>query len=123
MKRREFGFLLSAAVSWPLVAFARQPRRAPRIGVLLPGPPATYVKPIAEFRRGLGERGYTEPQTLGLILRYSGSELERLPMLARELVSADVDIIVTSATPAVLAAMGCKLNSPNRDRCSSRRCR
>jgi putative tryptophan/tyrosine transport system substrate-binding protein len=105
MKRREFGIVLGAAISWPLFAFAQRPSRAPRIGVLFPGPPAIYATQLMELRQGLHERGYAEPQTLELIVRYSGNELERLPTLAQELVSNGPDIIVTSSTPGVRAVM------------------
>lgn len=113
MKRREFLKILGTSVSWPLSALAQESsRQRPRIGVLLPGPPATYAKPMVEFRRGLEAHRYVEPQTLELILRYSGTEFDRLPALARELVAAGVDVIVTSATPGVRAAMAATSTIP-----------
>lgn len=113
MRRRNFIVSTGVAAFWPFLATAQLQRRAtPRIGVLLPGPPETYVGPIANFRRGLAERGYREPQTVELDLRYSGAEPALLPVLAQQLVSGGVDVVVTSATPGVRAAMAATSTVP-----------
>jgi putative ABC transport system substrate-binding protein len=112
MKRRELLKVLGGAVGWPLAVAAQERRRRPRIGVLLAGPPAAFANRIADLRRGLEEHGYAEPERLELIFRYSETEPDRLPALARELVADDVDMIVTSATPGVRAAMAATSTIP-----------
>lgn len=112
MNRRNV--LLAAAVLLGTAAVARAqvPVGRLRIGVLLPGPVATYETGIANLRSALGDRGYVEPRSLQLVFRHAGTELDRLPALARELVEAEVDIIVTSATPGARAAMAATKTIP-----------
>lgn len=99
--------LLVAAVA------AAQPRgRRPRVGVLLPGTRDVYSSGIAALLEGLRERGHIEPGTLELVLRFSDGATDRLPALARELVAAEVDVIVTSSTPAIRAAMAATSTIP-----------
>jgi len=99
MRRREFMALTGAvAIFWPLAATAEQAGRVPRIGLL---GDATSWEPL---RQSLRDLGYTEGRTLMLESRQSGGESERWPELATELVRLNVDIIVTSGTPATLAA-------------------
>ena len=51
--------------------------------------------------KGLGgELGYVESRNLIFEGRYYGSQVERLPTLAAELVAVNVDVIVTGAPPA-----------------------
>jgi putative tryptophan/tyrosine transport system substrate-binding protein len=56
------------------------------------------------FRQGLRELGYVEGKNLIIEYRYGEDKLERLPVLAEELVRLKVDVLVTSATTATLAA-------------------
>jgi putative tryptophan/tyrosine transport system substrate-binding protein len=101
MKRRDFITLFGgAAAGWPLGARAQQPRKIPIIGVLWPNPPMTF-----EFmRQGLREHGYIEGQNIRFEFRWAEGKLDQLPELARELVGIPVDVIVTLAPPAAVAA-------------------
>jgi putative tryptophan/tyrosine transport system substrate-binding protein len=54
--------------------------------------------------KGLKERGYIEGQSIGFEFRWAEAKLDQLPELARELVSISVDVIVTLAPPATVAA-------------------
>jgi putative tryptophan/tyrosine transport system substrate-binding protein len=100
MKRREFITLLGGAAAWPVAARAQQPKKIPRIGVLWPNPPATF-----EFiRQGLKDFGYVEGQNIGFEFRWAEGRLDQLSELAAELVRLQVDVIVTLAPQATLAA-------------------
>jgi ABC-type uncharacterized transport system substrate-binding protein len=76
----------------------------PRIGMLMPGdsePPGVDHEP---FYRGLHELDYIEGKNIAIERRYAGSNVERLPVLAAELVKLKLDVIVAWSTPAALAA-------------------
>jgi putative tryptophan/tyrosine transport system substrate-binding protein len=94
MRRREFLLGLGgAALGWPLDGLAqRSSKPTPRVGVLLYGTPATDPN-YSAFRRGLRDLGYVEGQTIVLEPRSAESKPERLPGLARELVTSKPDLI------------------------------
>ena len=83
----------------PLAAEAQPSPTIPRIGLLAPD--ATHGEP---FRIGLRDLGYVEGKSIALEERNSEGRNERLSDLASALVRLNVNIIVTSGTPATLAA-------------------
>jgi putative ABC transport system substrate-binding protein len=56
------------------------------------------------FRRRLAELGFVEGKNIAFEYRSADNKLDRLPALADELVRSKVDVLLTSATPAALAA-------------------
>ena len=64
---------------------------------------ASVVSILEAFRQGLRELGHVEGQTFVLELRYGDARPERLPDLARDLVSLKPDVIVATTDPAVAA--------------------
>jgi putative tryptophan/tyrosine transport system substrate-binding protein len=104
MRRRTFLFLFAgAAAPWLLlspVARAQQQTRIPRIGVLWPNPPTTFEA----LRHGLRDLGYLEGQNVAFEFRWAEGKLDQLAELAAELVRLKVDVIVTLAPQATLAA-------------------
>jgi ABC-type uncharacterized transport system substrate-binding protein len=108
MRRREFITLLAGGTAWPFAANAQDAKKIPRIGVLWPNPPATF-----DFMRdGLQERGYIEGQSIKFEFRWAEGKLDQLPELARELVGIPVDVLVTLAPPATLAARNATQSIP-----------
>src|ERR1700730_14012913 len=100
LARREFISLLGGTAAWPFVACAQQGMKIRRIGVLWPNPPATF-----EFlRQGLKDFGYIEGRNIDFEFRWAEGKLDQLPELAADLVRRQVDVIVTLAPPATLAA-------------------
>jgi putative tryptophan/tyrosine transport system substrate-binding protein len=101
MRRREFITLVGGvAAAWPLAARAQQTKRIPRIGVLWPNPPATF-----EFmRQGLMDFGYVEGRNIDFEFRWAEGKLDQLSELGAELARLQVDVIVTLAPQATLAA-------------------
>lgn len=95
--------LLGAALlSSPFPAGAEQDR-VYRIGYLLP-PSEEAVRTHTEgFLKGLRERGYIEGENVVIERRFGDFDLERLPLLARELVELEPDVIVTASPPGVRA--------------------
>jgi putative tryptophan/tyrosine transport system substrate-binding protein len=82
-------------------AEAQQPARTARIGLLSlsAGP-----NPNMDVFRGLRELGWIEGKNLSVEYRWAAGEQDRLPGLAADLVRRKVDLIVTSSTPAAVAA-------------------
>ena len=77
-------------------------QRLPRVGILTPA--ANDQSPIfAGLRKGFANLGYVDGQTMTLDYRFAKGDSQVLPKLARELVDASVDVIVTDG-PAVFAA-------------------
>jgi putative ABC transport system substrate-binding protein len=84
------------------MAEAQQAKKTPRIGflALLAGP-----SPVEEvFLQELRDLGYIEGQNISIEYRWAAGKVDRLPLLAEELVRLKVDLIVARATPAVQAA-------------------
>jgi putative tryptophan/tyrosine transport system substrate-binding protein len=86
------------------LAWAQQPGKVPRIGILPPGPISERVHLWEAFRQGLRELGYVEGQNIILVFPSGEVKPERLPHLAAELVNLKVDVIVAAAVVAVQAA-------------------
>jgi putative ABC transport system substrate-binding protein len=105
MSRRVTGgaaILLLVAASLPTPA---QPgARSYRVGLLAGGSATATAFVRSAVVAGLDELGYREGQTMILIERYADGRFERLARLADELVLLKPDVILTSTTPAALAA-------------------
>jgi putative ABC transport system substrate-binding protein len=105
IRRRGFIAGLGSAAAWPVVARAQQGDRVRRIGVLTAlneNDPAakTYVSAFTQALAGLG---WTDGRNVRMDLRWGGGDISRIRALAQELVGLQPDIIVTEATPAIVA--------------------
>src|SRR6478735_979370 len=98
--RRELLVAASAVFLLPMASVARAAAGSVRIGILATEPWA----PLETYRSSLAKLGYREGRNLVLEYRYSHGHPERFPALARELVDLKVDVILSSGTPAALAA-------------------
>jgi putative ABC transport system substrate-binding protein len=106
MRENAFVFTLSAMLfALCLSAQAQQPKKVPQIGVLRVDAPTSPVaaEAIRNLKQGLSNLGYVEGQNISFNIRWADNKLDRLPILAAELVQLKVDIIVTGGPQAVRA--------------------
>jgi len=85
-------------------ADAQQPSKVSKIGFLVGPSRSFFTNRIESFEQGLHSLGYIEGRNIVIEYRYAEGNAARLRALAAELVGLKVDVIVTSATPAALAA-------------------
>jgi putative ABC transport system substrate-binding protein len=104
MRRREFITVLGGATAWPLAARAQQAGPLPTIGFLVAGTPTSHGQWVAAFVQRLRELGWIEGRTITIEYRWAEGRSERFAEIAAELVRRKVDVIVTSATEAIVAA-------------------
>lgn len=106
MRRRAFiSFLGGAAVAWPLAARAQQPARVRRIGVLnilAETDPEAQAWDVA-FRKRLDELGWINGRNIQIDYRWGAESVDRMPLLAKELVRPNPDVLVAISTVATAA--------------------
>jgi putative ABC transport system substrate-binding protein len=83
-------------------AHAQQPKKVPRIGVLVTGP--IFMTRFKPFQEGLRKLGYVEGKNFEYEYRDAEGRVDRLPERAVELVRLNVDVIFTASGEGVLAA-------------------
>ena len=105
ISRRQVVLALGAsALAGPLGSFAQQPGKVWRIGFLSPGSRAVqFTGIIKELQIGLRDLGYVEGRNLVTEYRWAEGKSERLADLAADLVSLNVDLIVSNGTTATIA--------------------
>jgi putative ABC transport system substrate-binding protein len=103
VKRREFITLLGGAATWPLAAHAQAP--TPLVGFLSSRSPGESTGVVSAFRQGLTETGFVEGRNLAIAFRWAEGHYDRLPVLARELVSLPVALLFAAGgAPTAFAA-------------------
>jgi putative ABC transport system substrate-binding protein len=104
--------LLGGAAAWPLAGQAQQPPM-PVVGFLNPTTSDTNADRLRAFRQGLKDTGYIEGENVTVAYRWAENQLDRLPVLADELVRRGSAVIAaTGGPPAVFATKAATTTIP-----------
>ena len=104
MRRREFIVLLGGAVALAPPAARAQQTQAPLIVIFNSASAAISDSRNEVFRGAMRALGYVEGRTIRYEYRYADGFLDRLPVLAEELVRLNPAIILTAPMPTSVAA-------------------
>jgi putative ABC transport system substrate-binding protein len=109
MGRFKCNTVLSPALGTMLFVFccpveAQQPKKIPRIAMLISGSASTHATQIETFQASLRELGYVEGKHVVFEYRYAEGQRERFANLASEIVRSRPDIIVVTGIPFTIAA-------------------
>jgi putative tryptophan/tyrosine transport system substrate-binding protein len=111
------GSLLVVSLVMTACAWAQQPARLPKVGILSPGSSTTAVcgsdaaGPVC-FLEGLRALGYVDGRNVSLEYRFADGDYKRLPALAAELVSLRPDVIYTHTGAGANAAASATTTIP-----------
>jgi putative ABC transport system substrate-binding protein len=96
-----------AAAAWPLAARAQQTERVRRIGVLTFSAESDQEgqSSVAAFREELRRLGWMEGRNSEIDIRWAAADVELMTRFAKELVTLQPDLILTSSTPATAAML------------------
>ena len=112
-RRSALAALASALAAWPLAgsfpATAQEAARVRRIGILTAGSVAALPQSLFD---GLRDLGWIEGKNLVIERRAADGKADRVPLLAAELVSLRVEVIVTSGAVAGVAAKNATKSIP-----------
>lgn len=112
MRRREFiTFLTGVAASWPFASRAQQ-QNLPVVGILSAQSRQSEAALLAEWEKALNDTGYVGGQNVLFDYRFADGQGDRLPMLAADLVSRQVAVLVANTTPPALAAKAATTTIP-----------
>src|SRR5262245_22098904 len=105
MRRRAFIAGLSVAAAWPVAGHAQQQDRMRRGGGL--GGEAANdpeVAPrVAALRQGLEGLGWSVGRNVRIEYRWAGGDTDRMRMYAKELVTQNSNLVLTSTSPTLRA--------------------
>ena len=88
----------------PLARAADPAQRIVRLGLVAPESPSTNAGFVRAFLERLHQLGWVEGQNLIIEQRWAEGRFDRLPALMAEVISQDVDVLVTWTTPGAAVA-------------------
>jgi ABC-type uncharacterized transport system substrate-binding protein len=114
MRRRDFiKVIAGSTAAWPLTARAQSRRRIPKVGVLWHAASAENEEPLfTALVEGFRALGYIDGQTIILEHRFPNEVPQRFMSMAAELVSLNVDVLVSSGNNAAPYAKNATTSIP-----------
>jgi putative tryptophan/tyrosine transport system substrate-binding protein len=105
MRRREFIAGLGGVAVWPLLARAQQPDWMRRIGVLMgwDESDAEAKSWFSGFTQGFAELGWADGRNVRIDLRWAAGNVDRMHMLAKELIGLQSEVMLASGTAVTTA--------------------
>ena len=103
MVRRRFVIALGAGLRAAPIPHAAETQKLHRIGFLGNSTAEAEANLTGPFREGLRDLGYVEGRNVAIEYRWANGDYKAFPRLIAELVSRNVEVIVTAGTPAALA--------------------
>ncbi len=103
-RRRVLAMIAGALLAAPVAVGAQQAAKVARIGLLSLNASSASPQFFEPFLQRLRDLGYVEGRNVVIEYRDAEGKPERLPALARELVTRKVDVIFAPGTPHALAA-------------------
>jgi putative ABC transport system substrate-binding protein len=113
--------VLAGATAWAATARAQESQRL--IGVLGSAPYGAFPGAETAFIRGLKATGFFEGKNVSIEWRRAEGQYNRLSLLAGELLSRNVAVIVTFDAPASFAAKAATKTTPRPPRLLASSCR
>src|SRR2546426_349752 len=107
IQNRKLAGIVALVVTFAMcavVAQAQQQGKVARIGYISSTSLSAESSRLDGFRQVLRELGHVEGKNIVIEYRFAEGNSDRLPTLAAELVRIKVDVIVTTGSPATLAA-------------------
>jgi putative ABC transport system substrate-binding protein len=104
MQKGIISLVLGGIVLLSFSAEAQQQKKIPRIGYLTVSSLSSNIDRVNAFRQGLRDLGYIEAKNIIIEWRSAEGKAEREAILAKELVTLKVDVIVTSGPKMTRAA-------------------
>ena len=98
MNRKTVWILIFFTLASVHPAEAQQPKKIPRVGMLITGSPSTHKGRVDAFRQGLRDLGYVAGKNITIEYRYADGNRDRYPELAADMVRAKPDVIVVGST-------------------------
>jgi putative ABC transport system substrate-binding protein len=84
----------------------------PVVGFLDPTSPDPNAVRVRGFRQGLKDTGYVEGENVAIEYRWADGQIDRLPVLAADLVRRRAAVIATTAPPSAFAAKAATTTIP-----------
>jgi putative ABC transport system substrate-binding protein len=110
--RRPFLAAAISAFAAPFAVAQQQRAKARRLGYLAFNSLASGGHILAIFRSALGELGWTDGKDIIIETRFANGEVDRLPALANELLSLDVDVLLAGSSASTRACKAATATTP-----------